>query len=60
MVILEATKLLFGCVGLQRLVTFVPSLFARYLEYELYSGYVNQVVFVTPDVVQFIKLYNGK
>ena len=32
----------------------------RYLEYVVFKGYAATVCFLTPDVVQFIKLYEGK
>lgn len=32
----------------------------RYLEYVVFKDYAAKVCFVTPDVTQFIKLYEGE
>ena len=32
----------------------------RYLEYEVFQEYANKICFITPDVTQFIKLYEGE
>lgn len=34
-------------------------IYHRYLEYEMYKECADKVCFVTPDVTQFIKLYEG-
>lgn len=33
---------------------------SRYLEYVVFKDYAAKVCFVTPDVTQFIKLYEGR
>ena len=32
----------------------------RYLEYEVFREHADKVCFITPDVTQFIKLYEGR
>ena len=32
----------------------------RYLEYEVFKEHADKVCFITPDVTQFIKLYEGE
>ena len=32
----------------------------RYLEYQVFKEYADKVCFITPDVTQFIKLYEGE
>lgn len=34
--------------------------FCRYLENEVFKKYADRLCFITPDVTQFIKLYEGE
>ena len=44
-------------------ISFTPSvtlIITRYLEYEVFKEHADKVCFITPDVTQFIKLYEGE